>query len=256
MECDESAALGSAAASEKAGIGAKSLSIQPAADCGEGAKISPEDSAPNETESEDDEKDEAKEAAVDRLVRARKQTDRFASGKMEGQKYVSADNEGAQNGAAASEKDDAAASASSDKNPLSHAAHLQSEAPAQQPAATADVDMTLAETLQHATLPCAPAERTASATVDAMDTVAPKMEALKTFAASNVEDQAAVQDKKGRARVSSDATSKVDGIVVAEFEAAAEKCTPEERVDKLVGLARLKKDLVKLEKAIDKHKYK
>jgi hypothetical protein len=261
MECDESAALGSAAASEKAGIGAKSLSIQPAADCGEGAKISPEDSAPNETESEDDEKDEAKEAAVDRLVRARKQTDRFASGKMEGQKYVSADNEGAQNGAAASEKDEAAASAPPDKNSLSHAALPQSEAPAQQPAGTADMDMesqaetsraetSRAETLQHAALPCAPAERKASATIGAMDAVDHKMEALKTFAASNVEDQA------GPARVASDVTSKVEGIAVAEFEAAAEKCTPDERVDKLVGLARLKKDLVKLEKAIDKHKYK
>ena len=45
-------------------------------------------------------------------------------------------------------------------------------------------------------------------------------------------------------------------IEVKEFEVAARQMTVEERSEKLSGLLRLKKDMVKLEKAVDKHKYK
>jgi hypothetical protein len=47
-----------------------------------------------------------------------------------------------------------------------------------------------------------------------------------------------------------------DEILVPEFHSIALQITSEERAEKLAGLVRLKKDLLKLDKAIDKHKYR
>jgi len=50
--------------------------------------------------------------------------------------------------------------------------------------------------------------------------------------------------------------STLDTIQVSEFEAASKKMSAEERAERLSGLLSLKKNLVKLEKVIDKHKFK
>ena len=329
MECESPSA-----AKENADTSANDVPLEPAEGGGEDGKVAAEDAAPMQTEeacvekaaavgqhasevSSDakmthDDEEATVEAAPAEAAAAR------ADGAVQGKQDVDkadADADAPMTEAdEAQEEHDARASAPLDKTLISSASHPLSEASAARPAGAVDVDVKspAASAQRHATFPCAPAESIASATIDAKDPLAPKLQALKAFAlkhghldvraddgelgafvkdvcaqhkagrlakehheylekvglnfdayeacsvgldAASVVDQATAQDIKAPAFAAGDAASKVDDIAVAEFEAAAQKCTPEERAEKLVELVRLKKDLVKLEKAVDKHKY-
>ena len=72
---------------------------------------------------------------------------------------------------------------------------------------------------------------------------------------AGTKEAAAVKREEAKVKASADAST--TGMIQAcVFEEAARKMSAKERAEKLSGLASLKKNLVKLDKAINKHKYK